>query len=298
MIVFYHGSIYLFLLVKTVFALTNYCITDVQDSLQYGVSNSMSDPCCTKNGTTVNYFETIGLFQQLNSSGITTLYDSTCGLPLFNAPIGRTFEEWKDECEMSGELLFHEKEAICDNLRVLKSGELVSICGTRLGEYIASSSGDYYSVNIACLSGLPIEGVTTSSVLNGSAFNPGSLIDPGNATSLVGVILLGSLGGILVLLTSASCYRWWMRKRAQYWCNESGPLKLLFLEDETVSPKSVEPDYPFTIPSPNRVCYDEIPAAGMFASREDINERQEVHEVDYTDVMEETTRADSNKESG
>lgn len=297
MIVFYYGNLYVFLLVKTVFALTDYCLTDVEDSLLYGVSNSMSDPCCTKNGTTVNYFETIGLFQQLNASGITTLYDSTCGLPLFKAPIGRSFEEWKNECERNGELLFDEKEAICDNLRVLQSGELVSICGTRLGEYIASSSGDYYSVNIACLSGLPIEGVTTSSVLNGSAFNPGSLTDPGSATSLVGIILLGSLGGILVLLTSASCYRWWMRKRAQYWCNESGPLKLLFLEDET-TPECLENEYPsFSIPSPNRVCYDEIPEGVVFAAVEDTN-GQQVNEVENTDVLEKITRADSNKESG
>jgi len=297
MIVFYYGNLFLFLLVKTVFALNDYCLTDIQNSLQYGVLSSMSDSCCTQNGTTVNYFETIGLFQQLNSSTTTTLYDSTCGLPLFQAPIGRSFQEWKDECERSGELRFHEKEAICDNIRVLKSGELISICGTRLGEFISSSSGKDYSVNIACLSGLPIEGVTTSTVLNGSAFNP--VIDPGSATSLVGIILLGSLGGVLVLLTSASCYRWWMRKKAQYWCHESGPLKLLFLEDET-NPETLGTEYTGSIASPERVYYDGIPKGIVypnmgFTPREDKNEQQ-VHRVDTID--EKVSEAPSKKESG
>jgi len=36
----------------------------------------------------------IDLFDGLDSSKVTTFYDSVCGIPLFQAPVGRTFEEW------------------------------------------------------------------------------------------------------------------------------------------------------------------------------------------------------------
>ena len=37
---------------------------------------------------------TVGLFRKVDSSQVTTFYDSVCGLPLFNAPVGRSFDEW------------------------------------------------------------------------------------------------------------------------------------------------------------------------------------------------------------
>merc|ERR1719419_987239 len=247
----------------------------------------MSDSCCSNKSNTVSYFETIGLFHQLNSSKTTTLYDSTCGLPLFTVPIGRSFEEWKDDCEENGQLRFQENEFVSDNVKVQQSGKLVSICGTRVGEYVSSSHGvNVYSVNIACISGLPIQGVTTSTVLNGSAFTPGSLIDPGNATSFIGVIILASLGGVLFLLSCASCLRWWRRKQAQYWCNEEGPLGLLFLDDEKLSSDYLETEYTISvtsphlripsptrrIPSPNRVYYEQTAATVVLAPGEVVGE--------------------------
>ena len=37
---------------------------------------------------------TAGLFRKVDSSQVTTFYDSVCGLPVFNAPVGRSFDEW------------------------------------------------------------------------------------------------------------------------------------------------------------------------------------------------------------
>jgi len=39
----------------------------------------------------------ISLFDHLNKEGTTIFYDSATGIPLFEAPKGRTFEEWKAE---------------------------------------------------------------------------------------------------------------------------------------------------------------------------------------------------------
>lgn len=277
MIVFNYVSLYMLaFLARTVFALKDYCYYDVQETLQYGVSGLWSDTCCSSTGDTINYFETIGLFAQLNASQTTTLYDSTCGLPLFTAPIGRTFEEWRVECEEYGQLLFREEEVNWNNT-VLESGELVSICGTRVGEYTSSSSSvDVYSVYIACISGMPIDGVTTSTVLNnlnGSASNPGSLIDPGNATSLIGIVLLASFGAVLALLSVASCYQWWEKKQADLWCNEGGPLKLLFLEDEKLSQECLETEYTVSIP-PAPVYYEKNRGSGGLLAADEDGEKQ------------------------
>jgi len=36
----------------------------------------------------------VSLFSKMDSEGVTTFYDSTCGIPLFQAPVGRTRQEW------------------------------------------------------------------------------------------------------------------------------------------------------------------------------------------------------------
>ena len=37
------------------------------------------------------------MFDKINHKGLTTFYDSVCGLPLFKVPQNRTFEEFKAE---------------------------------------------------------------------------------------------------------------------------------------------------------------------------------------------------------
>ena len=41
----------------------------------------------------------------------TIFYDSVTGLPLFKAPVGRTFEEWKGESLVHGWPSFRDNEA-------------------------------------------------------------------------------------------------------------------------------------------------------------------------------------------
>jgi len=268
LLIFINPYLLVFLASKSV-AVTDYCSYDVQETLQFGVSESSTASCCSNTSHTFSdYIQTIGLFQQLNASQTTTLYDSTCGLSLFEAPLGRTFQEWEDECEIYGDLRFKEDEVVWDNVELLNSGVLVSICGTRLGESVSLGTSPY-SVDIACISGMPIDGITTSTVLNGSAH--GSLVDPGSATWLIGIIILGSFGLAIVLLSAASCVKCWQKKRAQKWKNGRAPLKLLFLEDEKFNMESLAPEYSISIPQP-AVHYHEGPDSEFFSSADQYRE--------------------------
>ena len=49
------------------------------------------------------YFQERRLFGQLQRSGTTVFYDSVCGIPLFEAPIGRSFDDFRRESEHHGE---------------------------------------------------------------------------------------------------------------------------------------------------------------------------------------------------
>jgi len=88
------------------------CKDAVQGKLNYGISGRncsfgcekemllSESVCCDKRlndyAEPQFLFEApdINLFEELDSSKVTTFYDSVCGVPLFQAPVGRTFEAW------------------------------------------------------------------------------------------------------------------------------------------------------------------------------------------------------------
>jgi len=123
------------LLAVSVKAYDSTCSAEIQDSLMYNVGSYtaqdvglpgnppedelLSDAICCD----VQYrdyaepngfykFPDVSLFRKVNSSGITTFYDSVCGIPLFEAPIGRTFDEWVEETREHGWPSFRTKEVV------------------------------------------------------------------------------------------------------------------------------------------------------------------------------------------
>jgi len=98
----------------------------------------------------------IRLFSRLNKNGINTFYDSVCGVELFKAPIGRTFEEWEAESKEHGWPSFRTQEMNKDNVKFdTVSGKVTSSCGTHLGSYLPDDKGPRYCLDLACLSGEP-----------------------------------------------------------------------------------------------------------------------------------------------
>ena len=81
--------------------------------------------------TQVNFFDQ--LKPKPSQANPWIFYDSTCGKPLFKAPAGRTFEEWKAESIRHGWPSFHDEESFLHNLKVNSRGEVKSVCGTHLG---------------------------------------------------------------------------------------------------------------------------------------------------------------------
>jgi peptide methionine sulfoxide reductase MsrB len=113
--------------------------------------------CChnTRYAETPGFFTDphIDLFSKISPEGVTTFYDSTCGVPLFIAPQGRTLEEWKQESLQHGWPSFRPQEAVAANIVFHEGGEMASVCGTHLGHNLPDFSGDRYCIDLVCIAG-------------------------------------------------------------------------------------------------------------------------------------------------
>lgn len=174
------------LLVNVCHAFESTCSGKVQDSLLYGMSDftavdvglpnaeegvSLTEAiCCDQqyrkyaepNG--LYKFYGVGLFRTIDTSGVTTFYDSVCGLPVFRAPVGRSFEAWKAETDKHGWPSFRAAEVLSENIIVdtttyngAEHLKIYSKCGTYLGDNLIDDVGDRYCIDLSCISGQPTE---------------------------------------------------------------------------------------------------------------------------------------------
>ena len=98
----------------------------------------------------------VNLFSRMNQDGTTIFYDSICGIPLFEAPKGRSFEDFKADTTEHGWPSFRPEELIQGNSRIINAtGEVVSKCGTHLGSFLPDEKGDRWCLDLSCLSGSP-----------------------------------------------------------------------------------------------------------------------------------------------
>lgn len=105
-----------------------------------------------KQGTWLEDVETMRPGEQM------VFYDSVTAKPVFVAPQGRTWHEFMEETKKNGKPSFRREEAVQENVRVLKSGAVVSPDGTHLGAYKPDRHGDRYSINLISVSGTPSNG--------------------------------------------------------------------------------------------------------------------------------------------
>lgn len=152
------------------------CSTAVQDDLRWGISGRDSpagvpapvDPseslaeavCCDSRA--LPYAEPqflyeapdVSLFTRIDSKGITTFYDSVCGLPVFRAPVDRSFDDWKADTEEHGWPSFRTGEVVMTNVITNVTNGLVSSkCGTHLGTFLPDDSGDRWCIDLSCIAG-------------------------------------------------------------------------------------------------------------------------------------------------
>ena len=92
------------------------------------------------------YWEKTKFLSEVDKEGETTYYDSVTGKPLFIAPRGRTFEEFKKESIAHGWPSFRDEEVVWENMRCLANGESVSVDGTHLGHNLPDRNGNRYYI--------------------------------------------------------------------------------------------------------------------------------------------------------
>ena len=147
------------------------CVAPVTTDLKWGLANDNWDMaehiCChnTRFAEPSGFFQREGLFGKLRQekTGRTiTFYDSVCGLPLFEAPIGRSMSDFEQESVAHGWPSFRPAELIAENVIIHTGGRMSSTCGTHLGHNLPDFSGDRYCIDLVCIAG-------TSSLSNGSS---------------------------------------------------------------------------------------------------------------------------------
>ena len=82
-----------------------------------------------------------------------TYYDSITGKALFNAPVGRTMEEFIEESKTHGWPSFRDDEVVWDNVEELWNGEIVSKDGTHLGHNLPDTKGNRHCINLVSIAG-------------------------------------------------------------------------------------------------------------------------------------------------
>jgi len=150
------------------------CESGVQDLLNFGISGRLcyvgcekpemplaESVCCDSRnqaGAEPQFlFEApdINFFGRLDSTKVTIFYDSVCGVPLFKAPVSRSFDVWKAETEEHGWPSFRTPEIYAEHVIVNKTtGYVTSSCGTHLGTYLPDVGGaPRYCIDLSCMAG-------------------------------------------------------------------------------------------------------------------------------------------------
>jgi len=96
-------------------------------------------------------YQQVNMFDTLDTDGVNTFYDPTCGIPLFKAPIGRSFADWKSETDEHGWPSFRDAE-MTKNI-VVRDNKVYSTCGTKLGDNLPDETGNRYCLDLVCLAG-------------------------------------------------------------------------------------------------------------------------------------------------
>jgi len=138
----------------------------VQESLRFNVNRKTADKICSYNRHMAEYatyfqeqdeFLSILKESSIQNNAPITFYDSVTGKALFQAPIGRTTQQFYEESQKHGWPSFRDEEVVWDNVRILKnSGETVSVDGTHLGHNLPDRNGNRYCINLVSNSGNPV----------------------------------------------------------------------------------------------------------------------------------------------
>jgi len=152
------------------------CKGPVQEMLRFNISGrttpdvpvavdpteSLAEAVCCDNRTKVfaepqflYQAPDIDLYSYMAVPPVTTFYDSVCGVPLFRAPIRRSFADFKADTDEHGWPSFRSAEVVQENVHTDVNGFVFSSCGTHLGSYLPDEKGPRWCMDISCIAGNP-----------------------------------------------------------------------------------------------------------------------------------------------
>ncbi|KAI2511841.1 hypothetical protein MHU86_2573 [Fragilaria crotonensis] len=131
----------------------------VQQNLRWGCDPKVAEPICNNNrhfAEHAGYFLTTAFLAEVKLDlGEITFYDSNTGKALFQAPHGRSLDDFLTESRNYGWLSFRDDEVIWPNVKLMDNGEVVSIDGTHLGHNLPDMHGRRYCINMVSVAGRP-----------------------------------------------------------------------------------------------------------------------------------------------
>lgn len=98
----------------------------------------------------------VDFYSRLDPTAEHVFYDSVCGIPLFVAPRGRTFQEFVSESVHHGWPSFRPAEMVSENVIIHAGGRMESRCGTHLGHNLPKDGIDRYCIDLVCMAGMPL----------------------------------------------------------------------------------------------------------------------------------------------
>eukprot|EP00049_Salpingoeca_infusionum_P002241 m.55106 g.55106 ORF g.55106 m.55106 type:complete len:400 (+) comp11466_c0_seq1:337-1536(+) len=152
------------------------CSGPVQDTLRFNVTGLLAQdflplPALAKETLTEavccdsyfapfaeppNFFAlpSIDMFSRLSKTQVNTFYDPVCGVPVFRAPVNRSFQDFEADTREHTWPSFREGE-VTEHVTVRDDGTVVSSCGTKLGTYLPDSQGSRWCIDLVCIAGNP-----------------------------------------------------------------------------------------------------------------------------------------------
>jgi len=178
-------------------------------TLDYDVADHI---CCNNNryAERKGYLEEpeVALFSRLNRDKETVFYDSVCGIPLFIAPRGRSFEDFEKESIYHGWPSFRPEEIISENVKIHFGGRMESKCNTHLGHNLPNGGVDRYCIDLVCIAGTESE----SSEFNHTDYTSSAEQWSGKHPGRVKKIIVWSIVGFVLLVATIGFLGWRFRR--------------------------------------------------------------------------------------
>merc|ERR1711933_171900 len=107
----------------------------------------------------------VDFYAKLDPNVEHVFYDSACGIPLFIAPRGRSFDEFVAESTYHGWPSFRPDELVSENVIIHDDGRMESKCLTHLGHNLPKDGIDRYCIDLVCMAGVsPISSAKDNSL--------------------------------------------------------------------------------------------------------------------------------------